>query len=94
MSIKFWIVVTALVLATVATVDAIVDVIVYYVYKIDVAGITGIAGANDVAVVIVADYEVVEVVIGVDRVWFTTLYMIYYIEKISFIILLYHNNQY
>ena len=29
---------------------------------------------------------------GID--WFTTLYMIYYIEKISFIILLYHNNQY
>ena len=60
MSIKFWIVVTALVLATVATVDATVDVI-YYVYKIDVAGITGIAGANDVAVVI--GYVVVE---GID----------------------------
>ena len=75
MSIKFWIVVTALVLATVATVDATVDAIIgyYYVYKIDVEGIIGIVG--------VAGYMTVEVVIGVDKVWFTTLYMIYYIEK-------------
>jgi len=74
-SIKFWIVVTALVLATVATVDATVDAIIgyYYVYKIDVEGIIGIVG--------VAGYMTVEVVIGVDKVWFTTLYMIYYIEK-------------
>ena len=61
MSIKFWIVVTALYLATVAAVDAAVDVMVYYVYKIDVAGITGTVGANDVAVVI--GYVVVE---GID----------------------------
>ena len=49
MSMNVWIVVTALVLATVATVDAIVDVI-YYVYKIDVEGMVGMVGANEVAI--------------------------------------------
>ena len=71
MSMNVWIVVTALYLATVATIDAIVDVI-YYVYKIDCYGMVGMVGANEVAIgkdvnyVLVVTVGVGYVVEGID----------------------------